>query len=186
MSELRFTPSNIAFFAEGAEYITSSNESYVYKWVGEKLYAIKEYKDLGEQQINLYQEVTALAIPIAAGFITETPLGIITYEVIPIEFVIKSSDFLGHIYTVNEFVEDSKERVAKAWLPYVMDGLIEVSEKVMAKGFAGIHIIPYNTKMFPKPGGILCRITDVCASILKLRRSDIYTPLDRFRTAPFR
>ena len=93
---------------------------------GGKHFAIKEYKYLGESQINLYQEATNLSIPIVAGFTTQTPLGIITYEVNPIDSVVRS-DLSGLVYTVNPFVE--KGRGFRNYVGYTFDGLQEFHKR---------------------------------------------------------
>lgn len=169
MSEIRFTPANIATFAEKGKLITGSNESDIirYKQDGKSL-AIKEYKPhLSLAQINLYEEATDLSAPIASAFTTETPRGIITYEIDPIDIVVQSLS--GRIYTVSQFMDDGRD--LREWVGDTFEGLQRLSTLIMEEtGFKGIQIVPYNTKRYKSKNGIRCVITDICETIAKLRR----------------
>ena len=170
MSEIKFTPVNIAALGKEARLIASSNESWVNRYEsGNKVFALKEYKPpLSLGQINLYKEATELSIPIAATFMTETPKGIIRYEINSIDFVVKSI-FVERVFSVSKFMDGGRD--LKDWVGYNYEGLQELSKLIMDEtGFRGIQIVPYNTKRYKTESGIRCVVTDICETIGKLHK----------------
>lgn len=164
---------NILETARKAMNFADSNQSNVLKYpYGDGHVAIKKWRRwISKQQIDLYKEATDLSIPIVAAFTTQTPLGVITYEAVPIDLVVESFP-AGKVFSVSQFIE--KDKVKRPWSGYEqfgLNGLKKLSSIIMNNtGFNGINIIPYNTRAFKTSNGILCRITDLCIDAESLWR----------------